>query len=139
MVEDFSNIDLESADFDTIWSLLDESGKTEFKELFVNFNPSSDRDIIINQALKKFNPWWTAPIEPKIEILDDLPAKTNHHNSGNENVDLFELDDYDDEKNAELQASYDKRPTLLSDIKEYNLITKVRPNPLVFNQLVGIM
>ncbi|OMJ11277.1 hypothetical protein AYI70_g9829 [Smittium culicis] len=139
MVEDFSSIDLESADFDTIWSLLDESGKTEFKELFVNFNPSSDRDIIINQALKKFNPWWTAPNEPKIKVLDDLPTDTNNLKSDDENIDLFELDDYDDEKEAELQASYDKRPKIITDIKEFNLITKVRPNPLVFNQLVGIM
>ncbi|OLY81783.1 hypothetical protein AYI68_g4112 [Smittium mucronatum] len=135
MVENFSNLDLETADFDQIYSLLDERGKTEFNQLFVNFSPSGNRDVIINEILEKFHPWWVQNPSKNIQYLDENTDSV----SQNKNPNLFELEEYDEDNQANKTTVCEARPPIYINIPEFETISKLNPSPLVFNQLIGIL
>ncbi|PVU95487.1 hypothetical protein BB561_001799 [Smittium simulii] len=142
-----SEINENSFDLDSIWNALDQTEKKEFEQLFFSSTLSSKAIEIINYAATNFNPWWNKPC-PIIEQIDSHKHDLNNFDQA-KLVEMENKVNYEHDKSIEedmldgvyssMDINYEDIPEIYSNIEPFTKISKVAPNPAVFNILYGII
>ncbi|GBC06352.1 hypothetical protein RclHR1_06790006 [Rhizophagus clarus] len=123
----FRNIDLASADFDTVWNKLTLEEKEEFEQKYIN--GKSDLSELSDELLL-WKPWWEITTEynnRKKEVLTSKIVELNEDESG------FDYDS--DDSGGDLA----NRPPIISDIKNLEDLIKTTPNPAISLNLLNIL
>ncbi|CAB4398142.1 unnamed protein product [Rhizophagus irregularis] len=125
--ERFRDIDLASADFDTVWSKLTPAEKEEFEQKYVN--GKSDLSELSDELLL-WKPWWEITTEYNNRKKEVLSSKIIELNE-DENVLEYESDD----SGGDLAD----RPLIITDIKNLEDLIKTTPNPAISLNLLNIL
>ncbi|PWA03285.1 hypothetical protein BB558_000544 [Smittium angustum] len=143
LVEKISQIDLDSADFNTIWNVLDQRDRDEFSRLFYKGTMSNEAKEILEDATTSNVKQWWENTSKKIEIIETSSeeCQTDLTTDGITTNELLEIENedflYNDPEND--TEKFLQQPEIFKDIPPFESITKAPVNILVFNQLSGIL
>ncbi|CAG8614418.1 6902_t:CDS:2, partial [Gigaspora rosea] len=117
----FNDLNIDSADIETIWSKLTPRERAEFQEKFIDGKPENLLEII--DELPLWKPWWE-----------------HSNNNGSKIVEIssqtVEDEEYSQKKSRDTLL---QRPQILSDIKKIEELTKKSPNPALTLNLINIL
>ncbi|UZO11609.1 uncharacterized protein OCT59_003168 [Rhizophagus irregularis] len=125
--ERFRDIDLASADFDTVWSKLTPAEKEEFEQKYVN--GKSDLSELSDELLL-WKPWWEITTEYNNRKKEVLSSKIIELNE-----DENDLEYESDDSGGDLAD----RPLIITDIKNLEDLIKTTPNPAISLNLLNIL
>lgn len=117
----FNDLNIDSADIETIWNKLTPRERAEFQEKFIDGKPESLLEII--DELPLWKPWW--------EYNNNNSSKIVEISSQ-----VVEDEEYSQKKSRDTLL---QRPQILSDIKKIGELTKKSPNPALTLNLINIL
>ncbi|CAG8766833.1 2835_t:CDS:2, partial [Dentiscutata heterogama] len=121
----FNDLDIDSADIETIWSKLTPRERAEFQEKFIDGRPENFLELI--DELPLWKPWWEHSRSNGDKIVEISPQIIE---------DETQLSEYSQTKSKDILS---QRPQILSDIKKVEDLTKKTPNPALTLNLINIL
>ncbi|CAG8623080.1 15414_t:CDS:2, partial [Dentiscutata erythropus] len=121
----FNDLDIDSADIETIWSKLTPQERAEFQEKFIDGRPENLLELI--DELPLWKPWWEHSSSNGDKIVEISPQIIE---------DETQLSEYSQTKSKDTLS---QRPQILSDIKKVEDLTKKSPNPALTLNLINIL
>ncbi|CAG8503995.1 6129_t:CDS:2 [Funneliformis caledonium] len=126
--ERFKNIDLDSADVETILNKLTPAERRDFEQKYIKGR--SENLLELADELQLWKPWWEASSEYNNRRKKSTSSK------------IIELDEDEDEFDYDSDDSsgyFANRPPILTEIKSLEDLTKTSPNPAISLNLLNIL
>ncbi|RIA93054.1 hypothetical protein C1645_819868 [Glomus cerebriforme] len=118
--ERFKDIDLASADFDTVWSKLTPIEREEFEQKYVKGRSGL---FELADEFLLWKPWWEKTTEYNNRKKEILSSKIIELNENEDDC------DYDSDDSG---GNIADRPPILTDIKNLEDLIKTTPNPAIY-------